>query len=474
MERTNGKKKKRRKGLRFLGELVIMTMIVVLSSVCVVAYNILAYPNAIRAVENKSYNTPRTAEDILRPREMREDLDYLRESIYGIHPIFAGVVEEEDQTGLKEAFEKAYEKVRTSMTVGDFYYVVREVMATLEDGHTIPMGVYGEQHLRAELKWVDDKLYVIGSSYLKAYDEIIEIGDMAIEELYQRAQCFIAAENEQAARKEFITHIGTPRFLEACGVSIEDLDITVLRDERRVKLPFRTMGVNYVYDPNPYEISYTIDEEAGVCHFVMKTCEYSDAYIAILDEMFTEIAARGLETLVVDIRQNAGGHSMVCNELMRYMPVETFENYGCEIRYSEEASNQRGYFLTKGVQRFEPTTVLNEQYTDLLFYGDVYILVDDVTFSSANWLAVTFQDAAVATIVGEPTTNDPNSYGDILTMQMPHSSLKFIVSHKKWITANRERELDDALIPDVVILPTLLELVEKEDVLIRWVYEQLE
>lgn len=438
-----------------------------------VLYVTLTYPNQVRKTEPVTFKPSREAAEMLTPQEMQGDLDELKRILFEVHPITEGLDETNDTTGLTQAFEKASKQVEKERSIGAFYYIVNEVMTTLEDGHTVAWGVQGEAYIEAELEWIEDRLYVLDSSFLHSYDEVIAIGGIPLDKVYTEAQKYIAAENEYAARRKFLEHIGTPNFLVACGVDEENLTITVQRDEVVVTVPMKTKKATYAYDPLPNQRKYTIDEQKKMCHFIMKTCDYDADYISLLNHMFTEIKEKGITTLVVDIRRNPGGNSMVCDELLRYLPVESYKGYGCDVRYSEEASKQNGYFLQKGTKHYESSMKQNKQYTDLLFEGEAYVLVDDVTFSSANWLGVVFQDTGAATIVGEPTTNNPNSYGDILSFQLPHSTIGYSVSHKKWVAANSDRESQDALIPDVLIKPTLEEAVRHEDVLMRWIEEQI-
>ena len=266
-----------------------------------VAYNVLAFPNAIRPIEQTLYKKSRSADEILTPYEMKADLDSLSNILFAVHPKTAGVNSGNDTTGLVAAFDEAYQKVKVEMPMGRFYYIVKEVMATLEDGHTIPVTPYGESYLRAELAWIGESLYVVDSSFLEPYDEVILIGGVTIKQLYREATRFIAAENEEAERATFIKSIGMPYFLEACGVDLAQLDITVQRGNEQITKPFQMSNIPYNYDQNPSDISYTIDEEASLCPFVLKSCDYDMEYIQLLYGMSVAIKTKEVETLVIDL-----------------------------------------------------------------------------------------------------------------------------------------------------------------------------
>lgn len=57
------------------------------------------------------------------------------------------------------------------------------------------------------------------------------------------------------------------------------------------------------------------------------------------------------------------------------------------------------------------------------------------------------KDNNVGELVGETPGNMPNSYGDILSFQLPNSKLHMYVSYKKWYRIDQTRA-DEALTPD--------------------------
>lgn len=76
------------------------------------------------------------------------------------------------------------------------------------------------------------------------------------------------------------------------------------------------------------------------------------------------------------------------------------------------------------------------------------VLSDHITFSSATMLCVWVRDGKLGKIVGEPSTNKPNSYGDILMFQLENSGLVMSVSYKKFTRPDSSNN-EDMLVPDV-------------------------
>ena len=74
-----------------------------------------------------------------------------------------------------------------------------------------------------------------------------------------------------------------------------------------------------------------------------------------------------------------------------------------------------------------------------VFDGQLYVLTNIKTYSAAMDFAMLIADNDLGIIVGEPSGNLPDSYGDILSFQMPNSKLMLCVSHKRWYRIDRSK-----------------------------------
>ncbi|WP_081943582.1 S41 family peptidase [Caloranaerobacter azorensis] len=85
------------------------------------------------------------------------------------------------------------------------------------------------------------------------------------------------------------------------------------------------------------------------------------------------------------------------------------------------------------------------------------------TFSSGNWFAVIIKDNNIGKVIGEPTGNQPSSYGDILSFETPNSGFMFSVSYKKFIRPNTENDPEDCLHPDIEVYTTIQDILNGRD-----------
>ena len=64
-------------------------------------------------------------------------------------------------------------------------------------------------------------------------------------------------------------------------------------------------------------------------------------------------------------------------------------------------------------------------------------------------LAVYVRDGKLGTLIGRPSSNMPNHYGDILTVDLNNSGTYCTVSHKQWLRPDQSAK-GNTLTPDIV------------------------
>jgi C-terminal processing protease CtpA/Prc len=106
-------------------------------------------------------------------------------------------------------------------------------------------------------------------------------------------------------------------------------------------------------------------------------------FSSFLSQLIAALDSRPVAKLVVDLRQNTGGNSAIL-------------------------------FPFINAVRARPT--LNRR-------GNLFVAIDNGTFSSGMLNAVNFLTQTPATFVGEPTGGKPNSYGEVRSFNLPYSNL---------------------------------------------------
>ncbi|MBO8140373.1 MAG: hypothetical protein H0Z22_07910 [Thermosipho sp. (in: Bacteria)] len=246
----------------------------------------------------------------------------------------------------------------------------------------------------------------------------------------------------------------------------EHVDIVVQRNNKKitVKLPLINQTES-VKQSNKLWVSYTIDTKNSLGVFRLDKCIYNDVYKKTLENFFKEVAKNNIRNIAIELRKNTGGNSQIINEFMRYVDIDEYLFYTEDIRFSKQASEQRRYIRKSRYKSYSNRTIVNKKVSnkDLIYNGKLYVLTSSYTFSSANWFAVVIRDNNLGIIIGEPTGNQPSSYGDILRFQLPVSGFKFYVSHKKWVRPNTDNDPENSLYPDVEIYTTIEDILNEKD-----------
>lgn len=143
-----------------------------------------------------------------------------------------------------------------------------------------------------------------------------------------------------------------------------------------------------------------------------KVADYADAALARLEQ--------GVERLIIDLRFNGGGNSALLDPFIAALAA-------------------REPFKKK---------------------GSVLVLTAAGTFSSAQLNASSLRKRCGAVVLGEPTGQKPNTYGEVKSFALTNSKLQVAYSTKLFKT---EAGDPDSMTPDVLIEPTRADLLAGKD-----------
>lgn len=367
--------------------------------------------------------------EVISSQEAVEDLDTLKGYLEKVHPLFMdGLTEDVENLYLqvKERLEKA-----GNVTVNGFRREIQTILHSINDAHTTTYN-----------NFPDDK-------YLKAYIQkawegydVISINGKTVRQIFEDARPYYCYETEDWISIDLVS-LATLDFLEYSEPFVYEWTNgeTVISEEYTEMDFVSGREYNEIYDqfyPSDDEprdfVYYEIDEEKSLAILTLTQCFYDQAYIDCVKSMFTEVKEKNIRNVAVDLRGNGGGNSLVANEFVKYLPVDSFRECPCDWRLGF----LNIYFEGK---------VSNRRNDSLAFDGKVYILTDNGTFSSAKDFAMIIQDNHLGEIVGEPSANAVNSYGDVVWIYLPNTGMFAQISSKKWYRIDRANT-DDYVIPD--------------------------
>lgn len=380
----------------------------------------------------------------------KREIDYSPDALLIIneleaaHPIFS----------LREIPEN-YEKSKseyincTSKPISyiEFWAATQRFLAVLGDGHMSMYLAFKGDTLYIDISWIanDGKLYLLDENKKPTDIEIISIGRVSTSSVTAQVDIHYAAENEASRQRNYALFCCQEDMFMMAGCYYTSDEIELITSAGK-KITCRLLPFDEYRAKSDSKPKYIIKHEMinDVFYIDFRAFQKSKS----VDDTVTEIknaVENGIKKFIIDIRDNGGGSSDVGEYLLSAMGMSA-PRYGIYRRNSKLSCEQRGYTSSEEIIIDEPAVsaaVRNDNITLL-------VLTDVNTFSSATMLGVWVQDGKLGKIVGQTSSNKPNSYGDMLMVILPVYGAMFTISHKKFlrpdITAN-----PDSLIPDIEV-----------------------
>jgi hypothetical protein len=213
------------------------------------------------------------------------------------------------------------------------------------------------------------------------------------------------------------------------------------------------------------------NSDVGVFRFRSFTACNGNEYDEFLEQSFSELKSKKIKKLIVDLRGNTGGimqYSIMSYfvgdevELGRYVvekPKRAFET----IHLKKRNGDYRRHKWMSRIQRFqiwlnnfENGTVRTETINENLIYdGDIIVLTDEGTFSSASMLACHLKTLCNAKIVGRtPGGSFYRGNAGTIVAVLPNSKFPLLVNPNTFYSHLPETSDPTTIkLPDVVLDP---------------------
>lgn len=199
-----------------------------------------------------------------------------------------------------------------------------------------------------------------------------------------------------------------------------------------------------------------------------------------LDSMFISIDKNSIANLVIDVRYNSGGNSMLVDELLSRIANKNQIKHGTaeirlsklwELNFPQLAQSYKQKAETHGVVYSLGKLYNNDEINKLLginyssnettntqpeggyFKGRVIFLQGPNTYSSAGMLITTAIDNNIGEVIGCKSTYAPSNYGDMLSWKLPNTAINGFVSHKFFSRPNKTKISERFITPNVSISP---------------------
>lgn len=452
------------------------------------------------------------------------------------HPLFAS--DAVQKSWIDSLTNIGYGQLSACRTALEFEKYLQCILVRLHDGHTTVIPAVNQDLIYPLNCFIDgEDWYVRGVD--KSFRECLgkklkKVNGKSLAEVLKSFKEIVSADNNSYFLNKLAGYLSLYSMWERTScvapdsllhLTLEDdVEITLKPMTRAnlniewIKLP---IGKNWIRGGRNVPFIYRILADKGICFLQFNSCtdrsslysQYLQTHKSVSDEirqrlaqvprfdeflnkMFREVDSLHVRSLVVDVRSNAGGNSMLCDVLLSWLkPSSSLKQGSTFVRYSplfskqnpmlsqeyEKSFAERGRLLRNDTLYDAKTIGLavnqdsvsfsasqNQLFkfntdADRVFKGKVVFIQDAGTYSSAGMLVTAVRDNQIGVVIGDSSAYSPCSYGDILSWVLPHTGLRGSVSSKKFTRPDLKACGEASLAPDVLIPATWYDLLNGTD-----------
>ena len=303
-----------------------------------------------------------------------------------------------------------------------------KIIAKIKDGHT-KLVINNKEKYPFEFYCFEDGVHLIKATedYCSHIgNKLTHINDHPIDSIMNDLKSITSSDNTQQLKYRTVQYLCVPEVLNGLEII----------DDYKTKFKFQNQeGIYYdvLVEPISKEESkiihnsltpisqmlhlsnldkkywYKYDEAEEVLYFQYNSCTNSKelSFKTFNTKMFEVIDKNKIQKLIVDIRYNGGGNSLVINPFFN------------EIKKRPHLNNN----------------------------NTLFVIIGRETFSSALLNVVKFKNKTNALLVGEPTGGKPNHFGEVMYLNLINTNLKVMYSTQYF--KNIEEDFD-YIEPDIL------------------------
>lgn len=462
---------------------------------------------------------------LLQPDELIKDYELFETMILDLHP---GTYRYNSKEEIEESLAELKSKFQQPLTHGQAYLAMSKVTAKLKCDHTkvgfnnqnktINSVIHRQQDkLPFTFKWIDNQMIIIYNASendaLKRGSEVLSINGITVEAIQKAIFPYIAADGAtdktrlarmQIDGYDFRYNAFDVFFPLLFPINENQVELTIKHfgesQTKKVVVETQTrherskiLGQRYEAFPKSRDEMWNFEitednigiltiNSFGLMGWKRMTLDYE----VFLDNVFSELKAKKVKDLVIDIRKNNGGNDEMKHVLFSYLKPQNKQQIASlrvgKSRYTifpesmkpfvqtwgnnpywyhlnpDEVDTENGYYLF-----YEKNQKQRTKRRKNRFKGNVYLLTSPENTSLAFYTALDFKLRNFGMIIGQETggnLNDING-GQILFLRLPNSEIEIDFPIIGGFTL--EQQPNQGVQPDIVIEPNLEDIVHKVD-----------
>lgn len=438
-----------------------------------------------------SYEDVESSKVYINGNAYQRDLLLYSKTFELVHPYYG---DSKNAKTLRKQTRKFYKELDEVDNVKEFRCALQALTSHLNDGHSQVGNELSRELIYPIYIMFDTEdsgyLLLVDTEHKEALGKrVAMVNGKPLSDLMARGQRLLYGDNNIFKNNQLSQQLVFKDFWEMCGYDGNEVVLT-LEDNTSITIfatapnGLATEQLDMTFDSpivlRQVPFYYEIFDSPGVCYLQFNMCydalshpQLGQRFDDFLEGMMAEIEDKAIKTLVVDVRNNGGGSSALCDLLLSYLTdFDQMENMGCKVRMSElllhHQPNLAGVELNDGskpllgeVFDFWEVKRENDQEEshshrinhnlERIFKGDVVFISGRNTYSSAGLLLTLARDNNIGTIIGEISGHRPSNYGDVLRFLLPNTDTRATISCRHITRPNESLNDDVELIPDVVM-----------------------
>jgi hypothetical protein len=396
------------------------------------------------------------------PQDLRSDLSFLYSSLKEHHPALYAFTPKDSFDLLAE---QLLSEINKPLTLEGFYLLTAKLTDAVHCSHTGGKLPSSYQNLANDFgKYFPLRLFFDrGKAYylsagtdfehpIAPGNEVMSINDRSIKEIIEHLFYYIPSEgcNTTTKYNELNKSFNTLFYL------LDDSEQFMVKFKKGETIESTTVSASPLSDVNansgiyqtdkPVEFNYISKGSVGMLDVSSFAIPDMDRYLHQLDSIFADMKTKETDNLIVDLRDNSGGHPIFAAQLFSYLTDRDFI-----------------YFKTNPeVEEFRPL-YNTMQPNKLNFTRNIYVLINGGCLSTTGHLISLLQFHTGAQFIGEEPGSTFRCNDFSKEIALPKSGILVNVPRTTFETSVSGFALCDPFPLDFQVNETATDLIGKED-----------
>jgi len=405
------------------------------------------------------------------PAQLQHDFTLLRDTLQKIH---AGLYRYKSKAEMDRLFATKFALLKDSLNELSYFSMLRSLVSDIEDGHTacfLPSELENQIFKSPNLfpiqpLFIGQQAYVAcDTKDFQAGTEILAINNEKIKDLRRTLFSVIPTDGANETGKQvelnkfffghyafalgerasftvdYKTPSGMVKQTTLAAVAVNDIQCRPANSkvEKYLQLNYQPGNIA-VLTVQSFLNGYLDDTKENLKIF--------------LTASFQELKVNKINKLIIDLRDNKGGEDENGALLYAYLTDKPFRYYDS---------------LKSTTKNLEHPNLGLQQPKENNFTGKVEFLINGKCFSTTAEFCAVAQSNERGIFIGEETGGGyyGNTSGDRATVELPNTHIRVNIPMNKYVLAvKKTRYKDRGVIPDVTLIPTIQDYLDKKDVVL--------